>query len=99
MVGQVPEPAKIRRAAEMAELERLAQRYYHSLVGRELQVMVESPVADRPGRAYGTSCRYAPVELPAEASSLGKFARVRAMGVADGRIQAAGTRSGDRGIV
>jgi threonylcarbamoyladenosine tRNA methylthiotransferase MtaB len=90
MDGQVPEPVKIRRAAEMAELEGLlAERYYRSLVGRELQVMVESPLADRPGRAYGTSCRYTPVELPAEASSLGKFARVRAVGVADGRIQAA----------
>ena len=44
---------------------RLARRYYESLVGRRLQVMVESPVRERPGYAYGTSCRYVPVELPA----------------------------------
>jgi threonylcarbamoyladenosine tRNA methylthiotransferase MtaB len=87
MTGQVPEPIKIRRAAEMAQLERrLADRYHRSLLGRELQVMIESPLPDRPGRAFGTSCRYAPVELPADAGALGTFAYVRAVGVSEGRI-------------
>jgi threonylcarbamoyladenosine tRNA methylthiotransferase MtaB len=51
-------------------------------------VLIESPLADRPGWAYGTSCRYAPVELPADASEFGKFANVRATSVSEGRIQA-----------
>jgi threonylcarbamoyladenosine tRNA methylthiotransferase MtaB len=90
MADQIPEPVKIRRAAEMAELERnLAERYYRSLIGRELQVLIESPLSDRPGWAYGTSCRYAPVELRAEANDFGKFTTARAAGVSKGRIQAA----------
>jgi threonylcarbamoyladenosine tRNA methylthiotransferase MtaB len=89
MADQVPEPVKIRRAAEMAELERtLAEGYYRSLIGRELQVLIESPLSDRPGWAYGTSCRYAPVELRAEANDFGKFTTARAVGVSNGRIQA-----------
>jgi len=89
MADQVPEPVKIRRAAEMAELERtLAEKYYRSLIGRELQVLIESPVSDRRGWAFGTSCRYAPVELRAETNDHGKFTTVRAMGVSSGRIQA-----------
>ena len=89
MPDQVPPPVKAERVERLAELERrLAERYYRSLLGRELQVMVESPVAERPGYIYGTSCRYAIVEAPAGLAPYGRFATVRAAEVADGRIRA-----------
>ena len=90
MPDQVPPPVKAERVERLAELERrLAERYYRSLIGRELQVMVESPVAERPGYIYGTSCRYAIVEAPAGIAPYGRFAMVRAAEVVDGRIRAA----------
>lgn len=98
MSDQVAPQAKAERVERLAELERqLADRYYRSLIGRELQVMIESPVAERPGYVYGTSCRYAIVEAPAGLASFGRFAVVKAAGVANGRIVAAeGPKSSER---
>jgi threonylcarbamoyladenosine tRNA methylthiotransferase MtaB len=74
MPDQVPKHIKQERARRLAELERqLARRYCASLLGRRLQVMVESPLAGRPGWAYGTSCRYVQVALPATPQCFGKF--------------------------
>ena len=90
MPDQVAPQAKAERVERLGELERrLADRYFRGLIGRELQVMVESPVADRPGFIYGTSCRYAIVEAPAGLAPFGRFAAVKAAGVAHGRIVAA----------
>ena len=36
---------------------------------RELRVLIESPVENRPGNMLGTACRYAPVELPGTIAS------------------------------
>ena len=61
---QVAPEIKAERCRRLGELEiELRDRYFRQLVGRRLRVLVESPVADRPGRMVGTSCRYAPVEL------------------------------------
>jgi threonylcarbamoyladenosine tRNA methylthiotransferase MtaB len=90
MPDQVAPQVKAERVERLGELERrLADRYFRSLIGRELQVMVESPVAERPGFIYGTSCRYAIVEAPAGLAPFGRFAAVKAAGVANGRIVAA----------
>jgi threonylcarbamoyladenosine tRNA methylthiotransferase MtaB len=90
MPDQVPHPIKAERVERLAELEgRLADRYYRSLLGRKLQVMVESPVPERPGYIYGTSCRYAIVEAPASIAPFGRFATVTAASVANQRIKAA----------
>jgi tRNA A37 methylthiotransferase MiaB len=68
-------------------LEReLRDTYFTQLVGRRLRVMVESPVAERPGWMVGTACRYAPVELPAAESARRQFRDVTAKAVRDGRI-------------
>ena len=98
MPDQVAPQAKAERVERLAELERqLADRYFRSLIGRELQVMIESPVAERPGYVYGTSCRYAIVEAPAGLAPFGRFAAVKAAGVANGRILAAeGPSSSER---
>lgn len=97
MPDQVPPQVKQARIERLQALERrLVLRYQQSLVGRCLQVMVESPVVDRPGYAYGTACRYVHVELPAAAGSYGKFAQVTPVAIRAGRLQAVdATRSVD----
>jgi threonylcarbamoyladenosine tRNA methylthiotransferase MtaB len=87
---QIPPAIKAERVERLAELERrLAVRYYQGLVGRKLQIMVESPVPERPGYIYGTSCRYAIVEASAGIAPFGRFAEITAGCVANGRIRAA----------
>jgi threonylcarbamoyladenosine tRNA methylthiotransferase MtaB len=56
------------RKCRLQALEsRLAERYYHSLVGHELEVLVERVPPGGVGTGRGTACRYAPVEFPAVA--------------------------------
>jgi len=104
MPDQVPGPVKQRRAGELAEIgRRLRERFFASLVGRDLQVLVEKPVerpADgRPGMLAGTSARYALVEMPGSEDHLGQLVQVTAGPVVDGRIQAAGTAGARQGRV
>ncbi len=87
MPDQIPEAVKAARAERLAMLEaELRDRYYEQLVGKRLRVLVESPVKDRPGRMLGTSCRYAPVELPGTIAMRRQFANVTAGSVENGRI-------------
>lgn len=93
MPHQVAPQIKADRCRRLGELEiELRDRYFCQLAGRRLRVLVESPVTDRPGRMVGTSCRYAPVELPGDASLRRKFVDVIGGEVIDGRIQ--GRRAG-----
>ncbi len=88
MSGQIAPATKAQRARDLAELERrLRERYFHSLVGRKLEVLVESR-AHRPGFVLGTSCRYAPVEFPGDENLLGSFASVTAIAASDASIVA-----------
>ena len=90
MPDQVPGRVKQRRAAELAELAgRQRQRYFEGLLGRKLQVLVESPVPNRPGWLAGTSGRYAPVELAGGTDRLGRLVHVTAGNLVEGRIRAA----------
>ena len=79
MPDQVIKQVKSERGRRLAELEReLRADYFASLVGRPLQVLVEaaatepqgSDVSGRP-RGRGTSCRYAPVNLPIDGNDIG----------------------------
>jgi threonylcarbamoyladenosine tRNA methylthiotransferase MtaB len=75
-------PAQVirERAARLGELEReLALACYRTLENEPLEVLVEQCVPERPGFVRGTDRRYAPVELPGDASDLGRF--VAAVGV------------------
>ncbi len=93
MADQVLPAVKADRGRRLAELEgRLRERYFASLRGRRLQVLVESP-AEQPGRMLGTSCRYAPVELAGDQALVGRFAQVEAGEVLGGCIQAVGNAS------
>jgi len=73
MPAQIAKSEKSERLHQLAELEqRLRREYFASLVGRSLRVLIESPTTE-PGRFVGTSCRYAPVILPASHAELGKL--------------------------
>ncbi len=82
MTDAVPAEIKSARARRLAELEtELRGQYFRGLIGRELEVLMESPVAggSQPataGRFVGTACRYAPVEVAVAAGNLagGKLA-------------------------
>jgi threonylcarbamoyladenosine tRNA methylthiotransferase MtaB len=88
MPAQIPPPVKNERCLYLAQLEReLRERYFASLLGMRLKVLVESPAADRLGHFVGTSCRYAPVELPGhEGVVLGQLTGVMARRIVHGRI-------------
>jgi threonylcarbamoyladenosine tRNA methylthiotransferase MtaB len=89
MSGQVPAAVKAQRAERLAELaQRVRAGYFAALAGERLQVLVESPIPDRPGRMLGTACRYAPVELAGDWEISGRLIDVLAGSVEDGRIQA-----------
>mgnify|MGYP002626014169 CR=1 FL=1 len=88
MPDQVDAGVKAERARRLADLERqLRKQYFESLVGRELEVLAESH-SEATAMLAGTACRYAPVELPADAARVGRFVRVTAQSVADDRLQA-----------
>jgi threonylcarbamoyladenosine tRNA methylthiotransferase MtaB len=89
MPQQVAPEIKADRCRRLGELDvELRDRYFRQLAGRRLRVLVESPVANRPGFMVGTSCRYAPVEVPGDLSLRRKFVDVIAGDAAEGRVQA-----------
>lgn len=58
---QISKQEKSDRVARLTEVEaELRREYFESLVGEELQLMVEST---RDGQQLGTTCRYAPVTI------------------------------------
>ncbi|MDH3719696.1 MAG: tRNA (N(6)-L-threonylcarbamoyladenosine(37)-C(2))-methylthiotransferase MtaB [Planctomycetota bacterium] len=88
MPGQLPKQIKQQRARHLAQVEtELRGEYFRGLLGRRLQVLVEGKSSHDAGMLAGTSCRYAPVDLPAGAAAAGEFANVTAAEVLDGRIQ------------
>ncbi len=85
MAGQVPKQEKQARVAELTRVEHeLRDRYFATLKGMPLRVLIETPLDD--GRSVGTSCRYAPVELETENPQVGNFVTVTAGEVRGGRI-------------
>ncbi len=90
MPDQVDGEVKRSRAAQLSELgDRLRDRYFESLAGRELQVLVETSITGQLGRLLGTCSRYAPVELPGVESQIGRIVPVVAGRVVDGHIHSA----------
>ncbi len=88
---QLPKSLKQERVRRLAEVEtELRDRYFDSLRGTPLRVLVESPLKSTVGgnRYVGTSCRYAPVELTTSEEQSGEFIDVIAGRHVDGKIQA-----------
>ncbi len=87
MPEQLPKKLKQQRGHELAKLEsELRDEYFKSLLGKQLRVLVESPLKDCPGYSIGTSCRYAPVEISSPMSRVGEFVEVVAQTSSKGRI-------------
>ena len=84
----VPAGVKAQRRERLRAIEReLALQYHRGLLGRVLDVLVESRDEQRPGHARGTSCRYAPVVFPGHAPALlRQRVPVRAVRALDGVI-------------
>jgi threonylcarbamoyladenosine tRNA methylthiotransferase MtaB len=83
MPNQVPKQVQQGRTRELAAVEaELRDRYYRSLIGRKLRVLVE---AEERGGSVGTSCRYATVESSLSAR-VGDFMDVVADDVCGDRI-------------
>ena len=89
MANQVSKQTKHDRGVELARVEaELRAVYYASLAGMQLRVLVESPLEhrapnERAGASsppaphhIGTSCRYAPVAIPAHLAPIGEFVDV-----------------------
>ena len=75
---QVAPQIRKERVRILGELERdLAREYYETLVGRDLEVLVERESSNQEGWIRGTDRRYAPVELPGSAGEIGEFVRAR----------------------
>lgn len=73
---QVHGEVKNERVRRLEALEReLAQRYYASLIGCDLEVMVEGLSPTRPGWVAGTDRRYVPVEFPGQPDDEGRMLR------------------------
>ena len=65
------------RTTRLEELEReLAERYYATLLGQPLDVMVEG-LSTREGWVCGTDRRYVPVEIPGTSNDIGKMCHAR----------------------
>ena len=89
MPGQLPKKVKQQRSRELGRLEtELREKYFSSLAGKRLRVLVESPLEDDPALAVGTSCRYAPVEVPSDRAACGQFVDIVAGPIQAGRIKA-----------
>ncbi|MEK6247881.1 MAG: tRNA (N(6)-L-threonylcarbamoyladenosine(37)-C(2))-methylthiotransferase MtaB [Planctomycetales bacterium] len=88
--GQLPKSIKQERAGRLALLEgELRAHYYRRLQGQRLRVLVESPSTRNKNLLTGTSCRYAPVEVSADGTTIGRFHDIVAGEVLDNAILAA----------
>lgn len=77
--NQVHGTIRQERITRLEVLEReLAVRYYATLLGHPLEVMVESE-SDRQGWVCGTDRRYVPVELPGTSEDIGRICYGRGM--------------------
>lgn len=88
MTDQVTAEVKKERSARLAELEsQLRDRYFQSLLGSTLNVLVEGPSDDHPHWLQGTACRYAPVEFPATTHNVRQTVPVHVTSLEAGRLQ------------
>jgi tRNA A37 methylthiotransferase MiaB len=79
MTDVISKQVKKQRGQQLAQLEQQQRgHYFQRLVGRQLQVLVESTVADQPGWLQGTSARYATVRFPGPAEWIGQLVSVEA---------------------
>lgn len=77
---QVSDAVRDERMRILERLEReLAHQYYLSLIGREVEVLVEGQSPTHANRVHGTDRRYVPIELPGGHEDVGKVVLGRAV--------------------
>jgi len=87
MTNQVPDAVKRQRVAHLLEIEgEIRAEYLGRLVGRQLQVLAESPVEDQLGMFRGTSSRYAPAIFPGTIADDGQLLNVTATELVGGEL-------------
>ncbi len=86
MPNQIDPQVKADRVSRLSELgDQIRDRYFETLIGESLQVMVETT---RDGNQMGTSCRYAPIKLGQTDFQHGALVKVRANKLVDGCLLA-----------
>ncbi len=94
MPHQLPKKVKQERGRELSALEsELQAEYFQSLIGKQLRVLVESRLENRPGFSVGTSCRYTPVELSNTTADIGELVDIVAGEASEGHIRPADKKS------
>ena len=89
MKDQLPKQLKKARGKQLGMLEdELRHAYFTSLIGSELEVLVEAQDRDNKSQMVGTACRYAPVQFTGEESMIGTLVKVVAERVEGDRIVA-----------
>jgi threonylcarbamoyladenosine tRNA methylthiotransferase MtaB len=89
MPDQVHGTVKHRRASTLSEISgRLRRGFFTRLLGRQLQVLVESPSPKKADHLVGTSARYVPVELAGPEHLVGRLVPVRARQAVGERVLA-----------
>ncbi len=87
MDNQLPKQVKKQRGRELAVVEtELRQEYFTSLIGSELEVLVEAQEKDAEGQLIGTACRYVPVQFAGDETLIGSLVKVKARRVDGDRI-------------
>lgn len=95
---RVPAGVIAERRDYLRSLERdLAAAYQRTLIGMELDVMIEGEDPHRAGNALGTSCRFAQISLPGYTPSLrGKLVRVQILEQGDSVLLGQKIMQGER---
>ncbi len=89
MSNQVDPKVRKERVERLIAVDaELAREQWQTVVGREVEVLVERPSATREGWSRGTDERYVPVELPSTAGNPGELVRIRVTGVGDRGVTA-----------
>ena len=87
MPHQISKQIKTERGRELTQIEsELQKTYFTSLIGNPMRVLIETVVDQATHRVAGTSCRYAPVELESDSSSLGQLVAVKAVNLQNDRL-------------
>jgi len=88
MPEQLPKQVKTERVHALTTLEaELRRRYFTSLGGKQLRVLVEGSDPGNPEFMVGTSCRYAPVQFSGSSESNGTLVTVTAGAVVGDRLE------------
>lgn len=89
LTDKVPDAVLRPRMNRLVEVcSQAARGYFESLVGRRLEMLVETPHPERAGLMRGTACRYAPLLLETLPSLRGRLVPVQTRRWAEGYLEA-----------